>query len=251
VNRLAAVAACAALGVATPAFADDAARARAADRSARAHYDAHEYDAAIADYQTAYRAMPDPLFLFDIAQSYRKLDDCDHALQFYREYLQARPSADNRDQVERFIDKMTACAMPEPEWGASATATDRPPVQPVVAAPPPSPLSNHTLRLAGISSAALGVVLLGAAVYFSNQAGALAQQLETACAHGCSGASVHGIDEAGRIDDHDAIALYAIGGTALAAGATVIVWTWLRAPGEAPVIAPTQGGATVSARLKF
>jgi tetratricopeptide (TPR) repeat protein len=234
---------------ATPAFADDASRARAADRSARAHYDAREYDAAIADYQAAYRAMPDPLFLFDIAQSYRKLDDCDHALQFYREYLQERPNADNRDQVERFIDKLTSCAMPEPEWGATAPATPSPAPQP--ARPQPSPLSNHTLRLFGISGIALGAVLFGTAVYFSNQAAALAQQLETACVRGCSGASVSGIDRAGHIDDHDAIALYAIGGTALAAGATLVVWTWLRAPGEAPVIAPTQGGATVSARLHF
>ncbi|HEX4454798.1 MAG TPA: hypothetical protein VH143_28255 [Kofleriaceae bacterium] len=238
-----------AIGVA-PAFADDAARARAADRSARAHYDAHEYDAAIADYQAAYRAMPDPLFLFDIAQSYRMLDDCDHALQFYREYLQERPSADNRDQVERFIDKLASCAMPEPEWGTAAPTAPSPSRQ-VSARPQPSPLSNHTLRLAGISSVALGAVLLGTAVYFSNQAAALAQQLETACVRGCSGASVSGIDHAGRTDDHDAIALYAIGGTALAAGAAVIVWTWLRAPGEAPVIAPTLGGATVSARLHF
>ncbi|HEY1546845.1 MAG TPA: hypothetical protein VGG28_03460, partial [Kofleriaceae bacterium] len=219
-------------------------------RSARAHYDAHEYDAAIADYQAAYRAMPDPLFLFDIAQSYRKLEDCDHALQFYREYLQQRPNADNRDLVERFIDKLTSCEMPEPEWSQAAPATPSPSPEPALHAQP-SPLSNHTLRLAGISSVALGVVLFGTAVYFSNQSAALAQQLETACVRGCSGASVSGIDHAGRTDDHDAIALYAIGGTAIAAGAAVIVWTWLRAPGEAPVIAPTQGGATVSAKLRF
>jgi tetratricopeptide (TPR) repeat protein len=235
------------LALAAPAVADHASRAKAADRSARAHYAAHEYDAAIADYQAAYRAMPDPLFLFDIAQSYRMLDDCDHALEFYREYLQERPDADNRTLVERFMDHMTACAAPEPDEAAPP-----PPPRVQAAAPPPTPpFSNRTIRLAGITSAALGVVLLGTAVYFSEQASQEAQSLETTCARGCSGASVAGIDRAGRDADHDAIATYVLGGAALAAGAAAIVWTVIRAPGEPPVVTPTSGGATVSATIHF
>ncbi len=228
-----------------PAAADKAARAKAADRSARAHYAAHEYDAAIADYQTAYEAMPDPLFLFDIAQSYRRLDDCNHALAFYRDYLQQRPDADNHELVEHFIEQMTECATPEP-----APAVPEPVARPL-ARPSPPPLSARTLRLAGITSAALGIVLLGTGIYFSEQASTEASQLETACARGCSGASVSGIDRAGIDADHDAIATYALGGAALAAGIGAILWTVLRAPGEPPVVTPAPGGATVSARLQF
>lgn len=241
----------AAVLAARPVFADDAARAKAADRSARAHYAAHEYDAAIADYQAAYRAMPEPLFLFDIAQAYRQLHDCDHALELYREYLHLLPRADNHQLVERFVDEMTACSTPEPEPELDAVepapARSTPP-------PPPAgtpPFSTRTIRLAGITSAALGAVLIGTAVYFSNQASEESEALETACARGCSGASVAGIDSAGRDADHDAIATYVLGGAALAAGAAAIVWTVFRAPGEPPVVAPTSGGATVSATIHF
>jgi len=251
VKWLSTVAVLALLG-ARPALADDPARAKAADRSARAHYAAHEYDAAIADYQAAYRAMPDPLFLFDIAQSYRRLHDCDHALELYREYLQQRPSADNRHLVERFIDEMTACAAPEPEPELDAVEPSPAAPPPTPPAPPPTPpFSTRTIRLAGITSAALGAVLIGTAVYFSNQASEEAQALETACARGCSGSSVAGIDRAGTDADHDAIATYALGGAALAAGIAAIVWTAFQAPGEPPVVTPTSGGATVSARIHF
>ena len=228
------------------ATADDAARAKAADHAARAHYAAHEYDAAIADYQTAYQAMPDPLFLFDIAQSYRRLHDCDHALAFYREYLQQRPDADNHELVEHFVEQMLECATPDPASPVVPAPTALPPAR-----PSPPPLSPRTLRLAGITSAALGIVLIGTAVYFSNQASVEASQLETACTRGCSGASVSGIDRAGLDADHDAIATYALGGAALAAGIGAILWTVLRAPGDPPVVAPAPGGATVSARLAF
>lgn len=235
--------------VSRAAHADDPARAKAADRSARAHYAAHDYDAAIADYQAAYDAMPDPLFLFDIAQSYRRLHDCDHALAFYRDYLRQRPEADNHELVERFIIEMSDCATPEPAPATAPAPVALPPQQTRAASAPP--FSNRTLRLAGITSAALGVVLIGTAVYFSSQAGDEAQQLETACARGCAGGSVVGIDRAGTVDDHDAIALYALGGAAVAAGVGAIVWSAVRAPGEAPVVTPTPGGATVSARIRF
>src|SRR5262249_18513863 len=103
---------------------DDTARARAADESARTHYDAHEYAEAIADYQRASAAMPDPLYLFDIAQAYRKLGDCTNASAYYRNYLREAPTADNRDKVERFLADMDTCV-------AAAAAAHMEPVPPV------------------------------------------------------------------------------------------------------------------------
>src|SRR5262249_51111854 len=46
-------------------------RARALFKSGEAHYQAHQWDAAIADYQAAFALLPMPLLLFDIAQAYR------------------------------------------------------------------------------------------------------------------------------------------------------------------------------------
>ena len=225
---------------------DDLERARAADRSARAHYDAREYAAAIADYQSAFDALADPLFLFDIAQAYRQLHDCDRALAHYRRYLDARPDADNRPKVEQFIAEMTACATPQP---AAPTPPPAPRSEPPP--PPPSPSPSRSLELAGIATAALGVVLVGTGIYFSVEARGDATQLEAACARGCAGSAVAEIDRAGRDANHDAITTYALGGTALAGGAAMVLWALLHAPGEPPIVAPTPGGATVSARMRF
>jgi tetratricopeptide (TPR) repeat protein len=222
------------------ASGDAAAIARDADRAAHGYYDAHDYQAAITAYRRAYAALPDALFLFDIAQAYRQLHDCQHALSFYRDYLQARPDADNRDRVEHFIDELQPCAA---TTETTATAV------PVAAAPTGS--SHRVLQAGGIATMGIGAVVLGIAVYYSVQASNDASRLETACARGCSGAAVQPIDQAGQSDNRSAIASYLIGSVALASGAAIWLWARAHAPGEPPVVTPTPGGATVSARIRF
>ncbi len=126
-------------GSTSTSAADASAIARDADRAAHTYYDAHDYPAAIAEYRRAFAALPDALFLFDIAQAYRQLHDCDHALAFYRDYLAARPDADNRPRVEHFITEMEACATP-PATTVTTTA-------PVIERP-------NGLRIAGSQPAA-------------------------------------------------------------------------------------------------
>jgi hypothetical protein len=247
---------------------DAAERAKDADRAARAHYDAHEYAAAIVDYHHAFEALPDPLFLFDIAQAHRQLHQCDDALTFYRAYLRARPDADNRVKVEQFIIEMQGCAKSEP----TTTDGDRPAsgnqpgaadhAQPAIgddrrvtdnerpkpAAPRKFP---STWQLAGIGTAGVGAVLVGVAVYFSIDGSNDASQLQMACAKGCAGSAVASIDQDGQSANRNAMASYVIGGAALAGGAALFLWATVHAHGEAPIVTPTPGGATVSARMRF
>jgi tetratricopeptide (TPR) repeat protein len=222
-----------------PAEADNAERAKAADRSAREHYDLRQYAAAIEDYRRAFEALPDPLFLFDIAQAYRQIHDCDNAITFYRNYLRERPDADNRAKVEEFIAELTPCTP------ASSLA---PPPAPTPAAPAPI-LSS--LQIGGIAAAALGAGIVGAGIYFSFQAQNDASQLEAACAGGCTGSSVANIDREGHDANRDAIASYVVGGAVIAAGAGVFLWATFHVPGEPPIVVPVQGGGTVSARVRF
>jgi tetratricopeptide (TPR) repeat protein len=67
-----------------------------------------EFQSAIAAYKEAYRLVPDPVFLYNIAQSYRLSNDLGQAVFFYRGYLRANPKAPNRREVEGRIRELDA-----------------------------------------------------------------------------------------------------------------------------------------------
>jgi tetratricopeptide (TPR) repeat protein len=229
------------------AVARAAAVAREADSAGRAHYRAHDYAAAIDDYRRAHDALPDPLFLFDMAQAYRKLSDCAHAAELYRAYLQDRPDADNRLKVERFIRNMDACTPPPPSM---------PLAEPFAPQPEPTPASTESNARAwqfmGIGTGTIGLFLVGAGVYFSADAGRDQSQIEAACANGCRGADVHALDASGHDANRNAAITYSIGGAALAAGAGMIVWSLLGSPSDtAPAVEPIAGGAILSGQARF
>jgi tetratricopeptide (TPR) repeat protein len=212
---------------------DAVARAKAADASARVHYNLREYAAAIADYRRAFEALPDPLFLFNIAQAYRQFRDCENARVMYRNYLRERPAADNRAKVEQFIVEMDACA---------AQATQPTPV--------PAQASQHRgVRIAGTAAGAAGLAAIGTGVYFSVVGAQRAQALETACSSGCDGSNVASIDRDGHDANRGAIVAYAIGGAALSAGVALWIWAWLDRRDERVTVNATPSGASVLFRF--
>ncbi len=94
------------------------ARARGEDpEEAKRHFDKAEvayrlgrYAEAIEEYEAAYKAMPEPAFLFNVAQAHRqqyqldkKVDHLHKALQLYNNYLRYSPEAKNRDVVRNLI----------------------------------------------------------------------------------------------------------------------------------------------------
>ncbi len=97
----------------SPAAAPQAADPRAAEAKQRyengmAHFNLEEWDAAIDEWKSGYRAKPVPQFLYNIAQAYRLSKHYDEALSFYQRYLRAEPKAPNRLEVEGHITKLTA-----------------------------------------------------------------------------------------------------------------------------------------------
>jgi tetratricopeptide (TPR) repeat protein len=205
--------------------------AKAFDAAARAHYDLREYAAAVADYRRAFEALPDPLFLFDIAQAYRQLHDCDNARAFYRAYLRDLPGADNRSKVETFITEMNACAHD-------------------AAAPAPAPGRRGTFY-AGVAAAAAGLVVVGTGVYFSFEASDRAHDLELQCATSCDGSAVASIDRAGHDANRNAIISYVAGGAAAAVGVALIAWSLHTRDEPTAVIVPVPGGAAGSITVRF
>jgi len=215
--------------------------------TATKHYELREYAEAIAVFKEAYSLMPEPTFLYDIAQAYRQLRACSDARGFYQNYLRNLPTAENRAKVEQFIADMDDCVRQEERERRAdrkLLALSMP-----AAAAEPQP-RYRMLRLAGIVTAGAGLAALGGGVYFSLDAAHQASALERACTPRCEGSDVVGIDRHGRASERDAIIMYSIGGSLVAGGAAMFVWATLHAGPEISV-EPTRGGASVTARLRF
>ncbi|MEP6861241.1 MAG: hypothetical protein ABJE66_11500 [Deltaproteobacteria bacterium] len=186
------------------------------------------------------------MVLFDIAQSYRQLHDCDNARTFYRNYLRNEVEADNRAKVEGFIAEMDACvsaqAKPEPVDPSIRHAPAKTGL-PVSVSPP-----SHALRYAGIVTGALGLIAVGAGVYFSVDANSRADEVAQTCAGGCNAADVADADRAGRTSSRNAVIGYVAGGALVAAGASLIGLSLTR---EDVAVAPTRGGVAIVGTVHF
>src|SRR5262249_25111144 len=87
--------------VARVAAADPAAQARADAlfEKGQTAYQAGSYKDATELFKQAYELVRDPVYLFNIAQSYRKVLDCENASDFYNRYLTESPNAANKAKV--------------------------------------------------------------------------------------------------------------------------------------------------------
>jgi tetratricopeptide (TPR) repeat protein len=211
-------------------------------------YELHEYATAIDDFKRAYALFAEPTILFDIAQAYRMLHDCDNATAFYRDYVRAKPDGEDRDAAIKRGDEMDACAA-EQRRQREQVAPHPVPITTVTAVP--ATPRNRGIKIAGIIAAGVGVAIAGAGVYFSLDAADKARQLEQACMVSCVAGDVTSIDQAGETSQDRALALYVIGGSAIAIGTGMFVWATLHAGSETIRVAPVAGGATVSTTIHF
>jgi len=79
---------------------DPTAEAREHYQLANQHYELGRWDEAIAEYMLAYELRPDPSFLYDLAQSYRRKGELKRAVDLYRNYLLKDPKTPLRREVE-------------------------------------------------------------------------------------------------------------------------------------------------------
>jgi tetratricopeptide (TPR) repeat protein len=155
--------------LAGPAAADDG--RREADQHARrgvAYYKLGHYTEAIGEFEQAYVLYPSDTLLYNLGQSYRQLDRCREALDYYRRFLDAQPTSPLAAKVSDLIPPLEhACAVkfekpvdvdsgpppvPPPPPEASPHPTD------VSPAPEPAP---ELLRVRG--SIGAGVLISGGA----------------------------------------------------------------------------------------
>ncbi|MEZ4402327.1 MAG: hypothetical protein R3B06_20045 [Kofleriaceae bacterium] len=94
-----------------PATQDPTARAREFYSRGRKNYDLGKFRRAIALFTRAYEELPNEAFLFNIAQSYRQLDDCKQSLFFYKRFLSVAKEVepDTKKEVDGHITALTQC----------------------------------------------------------------------------------------------------------------------------------------------
>jgi tetratricopeptide (TPR) repeat protein len=118
-----------------------AAEVEVAEHVALGHrlYQRGQYQEAIVEYRRAYELRAEPLFLYEIAESYRQLGATDQALFYFDRYLASAPDAPNRDLVE---DRMTELESLRAQPPAPAPRLTLPPAQngpDLAAGPRPKP----------------------------------------------------------------------------------------------------------------
>jgi tetratricopeptide (TPR) repeat protein len=238
-----------------------------------AHFNLKEYREAITEFEAGYRLRPDPLFLYNIGQSYRLADDPEQALHFYKVYLVNLPNGPFHREVQARIHDLeavieakknaarppdqtlapveTPAAPPAPSPAPPAAATTAPAATPASASAAPDARAGRTLRIVGLSGAAVGVAALATAIAMS----VLAKNASDQLTHGTPGSMYNvTLDRQGRAEQNAAIALYAVGGAALVAGAVAWGLGWRAERGArrfviAPSLGPTWAGADALVRF--
>jgi len=234
---------------------DVPAKARSLAERGRMLHDAGDYANAIVAFTQAYVIAPSPALLFNLAQSYHLLGDCDDAALMYRRYLATKPTAEGRvlaeshlANIERCIHKLSlhipvetatgVLVAPKPDPLAKAT---------VVATPPPKAQIEKDI---GVGLVLGGSVALAVAGYYAVQAHSAANDVDALYARGATWDEIAPIDSRGRSAATNA-RLFG-GGAAIGIGAGVALYLLGRHSEQVPVtVAPTGRGVEVSMLWAF
>jgi tetratricopeptide (TPR) repeat protein len=182
-----------ALAVALAASGPAAAQGRpsaAARKTAREHHEkgkafqeAGRYGEAIAEYEQAHAAVPDPAFLYNIARCLHLSGERERAIESYQAYLAERPTGEIADEAKSFADELRAELAAEkaaaeraaearererarklaPDRAVAAGPAHGPEVELAPAGDEPAPRRSPARRVAWIASG-VGLVAAGAVV---------------------------------------------------------------------------------------
>ncbi|HEX4456948.1 MAG TPA: tetratricopeptide repeat protein [Polyangia bacterium] len=107
-------------------------------------YNLGHFEKALTAFEAAYNAVPDPVFLFNIGQCHRALDQAQEALLAYRAYLREAPNAPNREEVEKLRVELEQTLerrrqqQTRPPTGTLSPSDTPPTTAPTPSAPPPA-----------------------------------------------------------------------------------------------------------------
>jgi tetratricopeptide (TPR) repeat protein len=237
------------------------AKADALFENAQASYQSGQYQEAIEQFKQAYELVKDPVYLFNVAQSYRKVADCISAHDFYTQYLQEAPTAENKDKVNQWLSELQPCVdqrhneqdaarhAEEAERQRKAEEARR---AAEAAKPVPTEVDHgKPLRIAGIATGTLGLGALTVGIVYGIKSQSIKNDIATMCDRRCQWDSneIIELDAAGMRANQRAKIGYIAGGVATVVGAGLYVFGRTRV--ETVMVTPNTGGATVSAQLSF
>jgi tetratricopeptide (TPR) repeat protein len=231
------------------------AKARTLADRGRAFHDAGDYPNAITAFTQAYVMAPSPALLFNLAQAYRLLGDCDDAALMYQRYLTTSPSPEGRALAELHLATVERCIHKLGLHIPVETAAGR-----LIVPPPPAalamtaiPAPSRTARIekgVGIGLMLGGSVALAVAVYYTVQAHAAANDVAAAYAMGAKWKDVAAIDASGKAAATRAKIFGA--GAALGVAGGVVTYLIGKRTEQLPVtVAPTSHGVEVSMLWAF
>ncbi|MBI4508978.1 MAG: tetratricopeptide repeat protein [Deltaproteobacteria bacterium] len=87
---------------------DAAKEARSQYEKGQTAYNLGRFDEAITHFSKGYEIKPDPVFLYNIAQSFRQIGNLERAIFFYKRFVSTAPDAPNRSDVEKKIADLEA-----------------------------------------------------------------------------------------------------------------------------------------------
>jgi tetratricopeptide (TPR) repeat protein len=224
-------------------------------------YNLGHFDAAVEEFEQAYALNPQPILLYNIAQSHRQLGHHERALFFYRRYLEGAPEAKNRVDIEARMRELEESLKRENDVRTQPPPAPAAP-QPVIVQLQPAPApSNHVreeslrtsappapvdqgrnLRIGGLVVAGVGVAAVATGLVFGLQAKSKGESVSSA------GRFDPDADSAGRRAQTLQWVFYGVGVAALAAGATTYYFGLDSGDGRvslAPAVSPDGLGATV------
>lgn len=113
-----------------PPTPDEIAAAREAFSRGQQAFNGGDYQAAADAYEEAYAIVPDPTILFSLGDARQRAEDYVAAAEAYEKYLEKRPDADNREDVETRLEQLRqvpgSIKVTTDPPGASITVDDEP-----------------------------------------------------------------------------------------------------------------------------
>jgi tetratricopeptide (TPR) repeat protein len=264
------------VAAASPALANDKAKAKALYEQGLKHYNLAEYPEAIKAWKEAYSLSRRPLLLFNIGQAYRLAGDCKLASTFYDNYQREEPNPKNQDEldsalalcakpVDKPIDKPVDKPADKPV-DKPANVIDKQPPEAAGDTPDPKlgpvPGDGHGpvdadaaesrgggLRKAGIGVAAAGLVMSGAGIYFALDSRNAAN--EVGGHMGEWGQPQMDIEARGERSATLAWVMGGLGIAAIAAGGVMIAIGGPKATESQMAVVPTRGGVAFGYGFRF
>lgn len=226
-------------------------KARAFAERGRLLHASGNYAAAIDAFKEAYVISPSPGLLFNLAQSYRLMGDCEGASMMYHRYLASDPPDEGKAIAEANLALVERCVSdhiplppappPKPEAVAAAAK--------VTPAPQDDDEPGHSRleKNVGIGFMAAGAIALGGSLFFEVRAMNAASDVSDAYKNGGKGQDVAALDQRGRDAARDSQILL-IGGSAALIGGVALYYLGYRAEHARPAVAvvPAKGGGHVS-----